>query len=134
MGHKRLGLHAPPGSKEAQILDELKPVGDELVLSKTSSGVFASTNLYYILKNMEIDSLFVTGVYTDECVSTTVRDACDLGFLVSLVSDGCTTVTKERHDFTIATLKDRYTRIVNTDQAIRELDHMAPEQAADPVK
>ncbi len=126
MGHKRLGLHAPPGSKEAEILEEVKPIGDELVLSKTSSGVFASTNLYYILKNMEIDSLYVTGVYTDECVSTTVRDACDLGFLVSLVSDGCSTVTKERHEFTIHTLKDRYTRIATTDQVIKELDRMAP--------
>lgn len=123
-GHKRLGLHAPPGSKEAQILDEVKPVGDELVLSKTSSGVFASTNLYYILQNLEIDSLFVTGVYTDECVSTTVRDAADYGFLVSIISDGCTSVTKERHEFTLATLKDRYTRIITARQAIEEINRI----------
>ena len=95
-----------------------------MIICKTSSGVFASTNLYYVLKNLEIDSLFVTGVYTDECVSTTVRDGTDYGFLMTLVSDGCTSVTRERHEFTIATLKDRYTRIVTTDEAVKEIDKL----------
>ncbi|MBD3257369.1 isochorismatase family protein [candidate division GN15 bacterium] len=121
MGHKRLGLHAAPGSKEAQILEEVKPVGDEMVISKTSSGVFASTNIYYVLRNLDIDSLFICGVYTDECVSTTIRDAADYGFLVTLISDGCATVTQERHEFTQATLKDRYTRIMSADEAIDEI-------------
>lgn len=124
--HKRLGLHAPPGSKEAMILDEVAPVGDEMVISKTSSGVFASTNLYYVLKNLEIDGIFLTGVYTDECVSTTARDASDYGFLVTLISDGCATVTRERHDFTLATLKDRYTRILTTDEAVSEINRIVP--------
>jgi nicotinamidase-related amidase len=123
-GHRRLGLHAAPGSKEAEFLEPIAPIGDEIVINKTSSGVFASTNIYYVLKNLNIDSLFVTGVYTDECVSTTVRDASDYGFLVSLVSDGCTTVTEERHEFTLATLKDRYTRIIATKQAMAEINGM----------
>ncbi len=123
-GHRRLGLHAAPGSKEAEFLEQVAPVGDEIIINKTSSGVFASTNIYYVLKNLNIDSLFVTGVYTDECVSTTIRDASDYGFLVSLVSDACTTVTKERHEFTLATLKDRYTRIISTAEAVAEIDRI----------
>ena len=128
--HKRLGLHAAPGSKEAEILEEVKPIGDEMVINKTSSGVFASTNLYYVLKNLAIETLFVTGVYTDECVSTTARDAADYGFMVTLISDGCTSVTRERHEFTLATLKDRYTRILTTDEAIAQLDRIGPSQSA----
>ncbi len=120
-GHKRLSLHAPPGSKEAEFIEEIAPIGDEIILNKTSSGVFASTNLYYVLKNLEIDSVWVTGVYTEECVSTTVRDASDFGFLVTLIEDGCATVTPERHDFTIATLNNRYARILNTESAIKEI-------------
>ncbi len=120
-GHKRLNLLAAPGSKEAEFLEEVAPEGDEIVLNKTASGVFSSTNLYYILHNLEINSLYMVGVYTDECVSTTVRDACDLGFLVTLIEDGCATVTPQLHDFTVATLKDRYTRVIDTETAVREI-------------
>ena len=120
-GHKRLNLLAPPGSKEAEFLERVAPVGDEIVLNKTASGVFSSTNLYYVLNNLEINSLYVVGVYTDECVSTTVRDACDLGFFVTLVEDACATVTPQLHEFTVATLKDRYTRVIDTETAIAEI-------------
>lgn len=118
LGHKRLDLLAVPGSKEAEFLPEVAPVGDEIVLGKTASGVFNATNLHYILKNLAIDSLYITGVYTNECVSTTVRDACDLGFNVTLLEDGCTTVTPQLQEFTINILRDRYARIMNTEQAI----------------
>lgn len=125
-GHRRLDLHAAPGSKESEILPEVAPVGDEIVIDKTASGVFNATNLHYVLRNLEIDSLFVTGVYTDECVSTTVRDAADLGFHVTLIEDGCATVTPDRHNFTIATLRDRYTRVMTTDQAIDQIRQHVP--------
>lgn len=121
-GHKRLDLHAAPGSKEAEFIETVAPAGDEIVINKTASGVFASTNLEYVLKNLEVESLFITGVYTEECVSTAVRDACDLGFFVTLIEDGCTSVTPDRHEFTVATLRDRYCRILNTQQAIKEID------------
>ncbi len=121
-GHKRLGLLAPPGSKEAEFLPEVAPVGDEIVINKTSSGVFPTTNLYYVLKNMGINALFVAGVYTNECVSSTVRAACDLGFHVTMIEDCCTTVTPELHKFTVATLQDRYCRVIDTDQAVKEID------------
>ncbi len=126
-GHKRLGIHAPPGSKDAEFLPEVGPRGDELVINKTASGVFSSTNLFYVLKNMDIDALFVTGVYTNECVDTTVRAACDLGFFVTLIEDGCATVTPELHTATISTLRDRYARVINTEQALREIEVHATE-------
>ncbi len=120
-GHKRLGLLAAPGSKEAEFLEEVAPAGDEIVIDKTASGVFNSTNLEYVLRNLGIEAVFVTGVYTDECVSTAVRDASDLGFLVTLIEDGCATVTPERQRFTVETLRHRYTRVLTTDEALREL-------------
>lgn len=120
-GHKRLGLHAPPGSKETEFLPAIAPVGDEIVINKTASGVFNSTNLAYVLRNMEITGLFVVGVYSNECVSTAIRDACDLGFHVTLIEDGCATVTPELQNATITTMKDRYARVLTTEQAIREV-------------
>ena len=120
-GHKRLHLHAAPGSKEAEFLPEVAPKGDELVISKTASGVFNATNIEYLLRNMGITGLFVCGVYTNECVSTTVRDACDRGFYTTLISDGCATVTPELQDATITTLKDRYCRVLTCEEAVKEI-------------
>jgi len=120
-GHKRLNLHAPPGSKEAEFVETVAPVGDEIVLNKTASGVFNSTNLQYILRNLDITALFIVGVYSNECVSTAVRDACDLGFYVTLIEDGCTTVTPELQEATITTIKDRYARVMTTEEAVTEI-------------
>jgi nicotinamidase-related amidase len=122
IGHKRLGLHAPPGSKEAEFLEQVAPQGDEIIINKTASGVFSSTNIEYILRNMNITGLFVVGVYSNECVSTAIRDACDLGFHVTLISDGCATVTPELQKATITTMKDRYARVMIASEAIEELE------------
>jgi len=119
--HKRLGLHAAPGSKEAEFLEEIAPLENEIIIDKTASGVFTSTNIGYILRNMEITGLFVVGVYSNECVSTAMRDACDLGFYVTLISDGCATVTPELQRATMITMKDRYARVLNTEEAIQEI-------------
>lgn len=120
-GHKRLGLHAAPGSKEAEFLESVAPQENEIVINKTASGVFNSTNIEYILRNMGINGLFVVGVYSNECVSTAIRDACDLGFYVTLISDGCATVTPELQHATLTTMKDRYARVLTTDEAIGEI-------------
>lgn len=121
IGHRRLNILAKPGSKEAEFLPQVAPQGDEIVINKTASGVFSSTNLNYVLTNMDIDALYICGVYTNECVETTVRDACDLGYLVTLIDDACTTVTKDLHVASLATLRDRYARVISTDEAIAEI-------------
>ena len=124
VGHKRLGLHAPPGSKEAEFIEQVAPIDNEIVINKTASGVFNATNIEYILRNLDINGLFVVGVYSNECVSTAMRDACDLGFHVTLIADGCATVTPELQKATITTMKDRYARVMDTDEAIREIQQV----------
>ena len=124
VGHKRLGLHAPPGSKEAEFIEQVAPIENEIIINKTASGVFNATNIEYILRNMDINGLVVVGVYSNECVSTAIRDACDLGFHVTLIADGCATVTPELQKATITTMKDRYARVMETDEAIREIQQV----------
>ncbi len=124
-GHKRLGLHAAPGSKEAEFLEEVAPVGDEIIINKTASGVFNSTNLEYVLRNLGVTALVICGVYSNECVSTATRDACDLGFYVTIVSDGVATVTPELEKATVTTMRDRYARILTTDEVIGEVGKLA---------
>lgn len=123
-GHKRLGLHAPPGSKDAEFIEIVAPVENEIVINKTASGVFNATNIAYVLRNMKITGLYVVGVYSNECVSTAIRDACDLGFFVTLISDGCATVTPELQNATITTMKDRYARVLTTDEAVQEINEL----------
>lgn len=128
-GHKKLGLHAAPGSKQAQFLPQAEPQRDEIVLNKTASGVFAATNLDYILRNMEVRHLYIVGVYTHECVSTAVRQACDLGYDVTVLADACAAVTPELQEGTLRTLKDRYARVLSVEEAIAELEN--PTQTLD---
>ncbi|MFN2348210.1 MAG: cysteine hydrolase family protein [Thioalkalivibrio sp.] len=120
-GHKRLNLHAAPGSKESEFIEMVAPQGDEIIINKTASGVFTATNLEYVLRNLGVTSLFVVGVYSNECVSTAIRDACDLGFYVTLLEDGCATVTPEMQQATMTTIKDRYARTMTTDEALAEI-------------
>jgi nicotinamidase-related amidase len=132
-GHKRLGLIAAPGSKEAEFVEQVAPKGDEIVINKTASGVFCSTNLNYVLKNLGIQSLIIVGVYTNECVETTVRDACDLGYLVTVVHDCCTTVTPELQQASITVVRDRYARIMSTQETITEMEQALTTKPGDPL-
>jgi nicotinamidase-related amidase len=97
LDHRLSGLMVPRGHPDAQPIDELTPIDNEIVLPKTSSGVFNSTVINYVLRNMGITRLIVAGVVTDQCVDMAVRDAADKGYLVSLPEDACATYTPERH-------------------------------------
>ncbi len=98
LDHRLSGLMVPKGHPLAQPIDELTPISNEIVLPKTSSGVFNSTNIDYVLRNLGVRQLIIAGVVTDQCVDMAVRDAADRGFLVSCVEDACATYTQERHD------------------------------------
>jgi len=98
LDHKMTPIHIPPSLKEGLPPKELAPIGDEIMLPKTSSGVFNSTNIDYVLKNLGIRNLVVCGVLTDQCVDMTVRDGADRGYLVTCVADACAAPTPERHN------------------------------------
>lgn len=101
LDYKITGFHVPRGSWDARVLSELDPGTDEMVFSKTSSSVFISTNIDYILRNLGTRYLIVAGVLTDQCVDSAVRDACDLGYLVTIVTDACLSQTRERHEWAL---------------------------------
>ena len=85
------------GSHESRVLAEIAPGDDEIVIPKTSSSVFNSTNIDYVLRNLGVEDLVVTGFLTDQCVDHTVKDAADRGYFVSCLSDACMADTWERH-------------------------------------
>jgi ureidoacrylate peracid hydrolase len=120
LDYKITGFHVPKGSWDGKMIDELAPEGDEIWLPKTSSSVFVSTHIDYILRNLGVKQLILSGIVTDQCVESAIRDACDLGYLVTQVTDACTTYTQERHDFSLRAIKG-YCRQRSTDQVIAEL-------------
>jgi ureidoacrylate peracid hydrolase len=96
LDYKITGFHVAKGSWDAQVVPALAPLPDEMVFPKTSSSVFISTNLDYVLRNLGTRYLIVAGCLTDQCVDSAVRDACDLGYLVTVVTDACVTQSAER--------------------------------------
>jgi ureidoacrylate peracid hydrolase len=120
LDYKISGIDVPHGSKDAQVLDEIAPANDEMIFRKTSSSVFISTNIDYVLRNLAVRSLIVTGIMTDQCVESAVRDACDLGYLVTLVTDACTTDSAERHEQSLIGIRG-YCRQRLTEQLLSEI-------------
>ncbi len=94
---KRCGMGFPPGSRAAEVIAELAPLADELVLPKSSSSPFSSTSLDDLLRNLGIRTLVVIGLLTDQCIDHTVKDAADRGYRVVCIHDACLAVTPERH-------------------------------------
>ena len=120
LDYKITGFNVPPDSPDGQVIDELKPLDDEIVIPKTSSNVFVSTNIDYVLRNLGTRYLIVSGIVTDQCVEGAVRDACDLGYLVTLVTDACTTGSQERHDTSLNAIKG-YCRQRTVDELLAEV-------------
>jgi nicotinamidase-related amidase len=75
------------GERGHDIVDELAPIEGEVVLDKPGKGAFYATDLELLLRNAQITSLVVTGVTTEVCVHTTVREANDRGFECLVLSD-----------------------------------------------
>lgn len=120
LDYKISGLFCPRSSRDAQVIDEVAPRGDEIVLTKTSSSVFISTNIHYVLGNLGRKQLIIVGALTDQCVDSAVRDACDLGYLVTLPIDACATQSRLRHETSLAN-NAGYCRQMTTSALLAEI-------------
>ena len=90
-------IHHP----SSDIIDELKPLDRDFVIQKNTSGTFISTRLDSFLRNMEIETVLVSGVVTNFCVHSTAREASDYGFQVVIVDDCCAAWSQEIHQATL---------------------------------
>jgi nicotinamidase-related amidase len=83
-----LGRLLVRGEKNWDIIDDLYPVPGEYVVDKAGKGAFGQSNLPLILKNLGITHLVITGITTDVCVHTIMREANDNGYWCTLLKDG----------------------------------------------
>ena len=121
LDHKLSNMHVPKGDPMGAVIPQLAPIENEIVLPKTSSGVFNSTNIDYVLRNLNCRYLVICGIVTDQCVDMAVRDAADRGYLVTVVEDACATYTMERHEAALRAYGG-YCWITNTDEVVRRLN------------
>ncbi len=121
LDYKLTGFHFPPGSEEAQMVDELSPGPDEIVLPKTSSSVFNSTMLAYLLRNMGKDAVIVGGFLTDQCIDHAIRDGADRGYEMICAVDCCGTHTAARHETALSAFSG-YCRQATTAALIAEME------------
>ena len=127
LDYKITGFNVPKGSPDANMVSELTPDADEIVFAKTSSSVFISTNIDYVLRNLGTRYLIVAGCLTDQCVDSTVRDACDLGYLVTVPTDACVTLSAERHDWSLRNNRG-YCRQRSTRELLDEIERLTGER------
>lgn len=116
-----LELENYAGSREHEIIDELKPLSGEAIVNKTSNGAFATSGIDSVLRAWNCDQLYMLGVSTNMCVDSTAREAADRGYAVTLIEDACGTTQPALHEATMINFQRLFGRVRSTAEVMQEL-------------
>ncbi|MFX0060023.1 MAG: cysteine hydrolase family protein [Candidatus Hodarchaeota archaeon] len=105
----------------SDIIDKLKVEDRDIIIQKNTSGTFISTRLDSFLKNMNIETLLVTGVVTNFCVHSTAREASDYGFQVVIIEDCCAAWSPEIHQATLKSFGLMYGFVLKLEKLIKKM-------------
>ena len=100
-----LGRLLVRGEKNWDIIDDLYPIPGEYVVDKAGKGAFGQSNLPLLLKNLGVTHLVITGITTDVCVHTIMREANDYGYWCVLLKDGTGATDYENYQAAIKQIK-----------------------------
>lgn len=106
------------GTPGAEFIDELRPERNEIVIHKHRYSAFKGTDLDMILRARSIKTVITTGVSTNVCVESTLRDAFETGYYVVIPSDATASWNMELHKSTLETVKHRFGYVANTAEII----------------
>lgn len=115
-------LLLPKNREDAQIVAELAPREGEIVVTKTTDSALTGTNLRLVLHNMGIKNVVLTGIFTDQCISSTVRSLADESFSVILVEDCCAAGTDELHRNELEILNMIYCHVISSAELMNLMD------------
>jgi nicotinamidase-related amidase len=105
----------PKDRADSQLVPELTPHADDIVVIKTTDSALTGTNLRLVLRNMEISDVIVAGIFTDQCISSTVRSLADESFGVVVVEDCCAAATDELHQNELKSINMIYCHVVQSE-------------------
>ena len=108
-------LLLPKDREDSQMVPELTPDVEDIVVVKTTDSALTGTNLRLVLRNMEISDVIVAGIFTDQCVSSTVRSLADESFGVVVVEDCCAAATDELHLNELKSINMIYCHVVQSE-------------------
>lgn len=108
-------LLLPKDREDSQLVPELQPDADDIVVLKTTDSALTGTNLRLILHNIGIRNVVVAGIFTDQCVSSTVRSLADESFNVLVVEDCCAAATMELHNHELDIINMIYCHVVHAE-------------------
>ena len=108
-------LLLPKDREDSQLVPELTPVAEDIVVIKTTDSALTGTNLRLILRNMEISDVIVAGIFTDQCISSSVRSLADESFGVVVVEDCCAAATEELHQNELKSINMIYCHVVQSE-------------------
>lgn len=111
-------LLLPKDGEDSQMVPELQPVGDEVVFCKTTDSLLTGTNARLILQNMGIKKVVVAGIFTDQCIASTVRSLADESFDVVVVEDCCAAATKALHDNELEIINMIYCQVASLEETL----------------
>jgi len=111
-------LLLPKDEWESAIVPEIAPAGDEIVVTKTTDSALTGTNLRLILHNLGIRQVVACGIFTDQCVSSTVRSLADESFEVLVVEDACAAATERLHDHELEIINMIYGHVMRADDVL----------------
>jgi ureidoacrylate peracid hydrolase len=114
------------GSRDWQIIDELKPQAGDLIVNKNRYSGFPNTNLDIVLKTHNLKHLLFTGLFTNICVESTIRDAYFHEYFPVLVSDCCGNMGPDyTQDATIWAVASVFGWVTDTAALLAALDQAA---------
>jgi len=108
-------LLLPKNREDSQIVPQLTPEEDDIVVLKTTDSALTGSNLRLILRNLNISNVVVAGIFTDQCISSTVRSLADESFNVLVVEDCCAASTMELHNHELEVINMIYCHVVHTE-------------------
>ncbi len=114
-------LLLPLNSADSQILPQVAPLADEIVVVKTTDSALTGTNLRLLLTNLGIRNVVVCGIFTDQCVASTVRSLADESFNVIVVDDACAAATDELHRAELTIINNIYCQVLTTEETLSAL-------------
>lgn len=114
----------------AEFIDELAPRPDEVVIHKHRYSAFKGTDLDMILRSRGIKTVITSGVSTNVCVESTLRDGFETGFYACIPSDATASWDMSLHEATLQTVTHRFGLVVTTDEIESHWLNVASQKAS----